>query len=175
MDPSAAIEEQCRKEAAKLERYFGRITSCRVTIETPHRRRQKGNFFRVTIDLSVPGAEVLVNREPAGHHTAEDFQVALREAFDTARRELEDRVRVVRGQVKAHDVPHASIAKLFPREGHGFLRTPDGREIYFHRNSVLNEEFEALSTGDRVSFHEEPGDKGPQATSVRVIERHPRR
>ncbi len=172
MSVPETVESQCWKEAEKLERYFDRITGCRVVIEQPHRHHRKGNLYQVRIDLTVPGSEIVVNREPPAHQADEDIQVAVREAFDTARRELEDYVRRMRGQVKPHDVPtHATVARLFPNDGYGFLRTPDGREVYFHRNSVLGGAFEALAPGTHVSYREEDGEKGPQATSIRAIER----
>jgi cold shock CspA family protein len=63
----------------------------------------------------------------------------------------------------------AIVSKIFPGEGYGFLRTVNGREIYFHRNSLLNMEFEELKEGRGVRFFEEDGEKGPQASTVQVI------
>lgn len=98
MPVSDAVEASCRKEAAKLERFFDRVTGCHVTIAESHRRRRKGNLFEVRIDLVVPGDELVVNREPAEHQVDEDIQVALRDAFDRMRRQLQDYVRKMRGQ-----------------------------------------------------------------------------
>ena len=88
MPVSDGIEERCWKEATKLERYCDRITACRVVIEQPHRRHRQGNLCQIRIDLTVPGAEIVVNREPPEHQVNEDVDVALRAAFDTARRRL---------------------------------------------------------------------------------------
>ncbi len=68
--------------------------------------------------------------------------------------------------------PHARVARLFPEEGYGFLETPDRREIYFHRDSVLHEGFERLQIGTEVSFIEAEGKKGPQASTVKLAGRH---
>ena len=77
-----------------------------------------------------------------------------------------------RGQKKNHEpAPAARVAKLFPTEDYGFLETRDGRELYFHKNSVLNHGFERLEIGAEVSFTEELGDKGPQASTVRPVGR----
>ena len=97
------IEAECRREAQKLERYFDRITSCRVVIAKPHRHHKKGNQLDVRIDLTLPGAEIVINREPAPNHSEEEWQVTVREAFDRARRRLEDHVHKMRGEVKNHD------------------------------------------------------------------------
>jgi cold shock CspA family protein len=77
--------------------------------------------------------------------------------------------------MKVHEgSPHARVTKLFPEEGFGFLETPDGREIYFHENSVLDSGFSALEIGTEVQFVEELGDKSPQATTVTPVTPHGR-
>ena len=96
------IEAECLREAQKLERYYDRITSCRVVVAQPHRNHRRGNQFDFRIDLTVPGAELVVNREPPQNHRDEEWHVALRDAFDRARRRLEDHVQKVRGEVKNH-------------------------------------------------------------------------
>ena len=102
-----------------------------------------------------------------------DVYVAIRDAFKAMRRQLQDYVHCLRHDVKTHHpAPHAKVSKLFPKEGYGFIETPDGREIYFHKNSVLNSSFEHLDIGNEVIFSEEAGDKGPHATSVRLAGKH---
>ncbi len=172
LDPSDEIEEMIRAEAERLDGYYDRIMSCRVVVDVPHRHHKEGNFYQVRIDLKIPGAEFAVRREPA-HGEYRDVEIAIRDAFDEARRQLEDRVRIVRGQVKAHEpIPHARVIRLMPEDGYGFIETPDGREIYFHEHSVLNGGFRALEVGAEVSFVEEQGEKGPQASTVRAVGRH---
>jgi len=147
--------------------------SCRVVVEPAGKHHQHGNLYEVRIDLTVPGEEIVVTREPSQHIEYRDIQVALRDAFDSARRQLEDYVRRQRRVVKAHETaPHARVSKFFPDEGYGFLQTPDGREIYFHRDSVLHDAFERLEIGTEVTFVEEEGKKGPQASTVRRVGRH---
>ena len=109
------------------------------------------------------------HHEPSKHAAHEDVYVALRDAFSAAGRKLQDYVRRRRGKVKAHEAaPRAYVSRLFPEEDYGFLKTPDGREIYFHKNAVLSPRFDRLEVGIEVLFAEEMGEKGPQATSVRV-------
>jgi len=169
---SAAIEADVREKIAKLETFFDRITSCRVTVESLHRRHHKGNLYHVSIDVQVPGTSLVVNRAPAEHAAHQDVYVAIRDAFDDVRRELQDYVAKRRRQVKNHQAPpHARVVRLFADDGYGFLETPEGLELYFHRNSVLGAGFENLDVGTEVRFAEEAGDKGPQATSVEVVGR----
>ena len=160
--PSPAVEARIRKKAEKLESYYDRIMGCRVVIEVPQKHHHQGKLFNVRIDITVPGGELVVNRHPH-----EDIYVALRDAFAAAGRQLEDYARHQRGDVKVHEAPpHGRVAKLFPEEGYGFIETSDGRQIYFHRNSVAHPEFERLKTGTEVVFVEEQGHEGPQARTV---------
>jgi len=162
-------EEEIRTRAASLEKYCENITSCRVVVEAPHLRHSKGQLYHVSVDLTVPGREIVVRRDPAEHHAHEDLYQAIRDAFSAARRQLQDYVRERRGQTKHREpAPHGRVLRLFPEEGYGFIETPDGREIYFHRNALLQGAFEELAPGDEVRFHEEAGEKGPQATSLRL-------
>ncbi|MGE0821885.1 MAG: HPF/RaiA family ribosome-associated protein [Candidatus Binatia bacterium] len=160
-----AIEADIRERAVKLDSYYERIMRCRVTIEAPVGHHHRGGPFKVTIDLTVPGGELVVNRQQN-----EDLLVAIRDSFDAMRRRLEDYVRQHRGDVKVHESqPQGRVAKLFPEEGYGFLESADGREIYFHSNSVLEPGFDKLSIGTEVRFVEEQGAKGPQASTVSFI------
>lgn len=173
LDPSAEIEAKIRAEAERLDDYSDRIMSCRIVVDVPHRHHKEGNFYQVRIDLKLPGAEIAVRREPAEHAEYSDLDLAIRDAFDEARRQLEDRARIERGQVKAHQPPpHARVVRLVPEGGYGFLETPDGREIYFHEHSVLDGGFLALEVGMEVRFIEEQGEKGPQASTVTPVGRH---
>jgi cold shock CspA family protein len=123
-------------------------------------------LYNVRIDMTVPGAELVIKREPN-----EDLDVAIRDAFDAARRQLEDFARRHRGAVKHHEeLPHARISALFPDKSYGFLTTSDGREIYFHEHSVINCDFKHLQVGMEVHFTEERGEKGPQASTLTVID-----
>ncbi len=168
MESSAAVEESIREHVAKLDRYYDGIISCRVVLEAPHQKHHQGNLFHVSIDIKVPGSEILISRDKGDKHSHEDAHVAIRDAFLSARRRLEEYGRRQRGDVKVHpEQPNATVARTFPDQDYGFLITPDGREIYFHRNSVLNMSFDALRVGAAVHFVEETGEKGPQASTVR--------
>jgi len=94
---SAELEREIARETEALERYHGRITSCRVVVTTPHRRHRRGRVWHVRIDVTVPGGEIVVGREPGLDPGHEDLGVALRDAFRAARRQLQDHVRKLRG------------------------------------------------------------------------------
>ena len=171
MPHSAELEEDIRRRADNLGQYFDHITGCQVVVDASHRHHRQGNLYSVRIHLSVPRRELVVDRDPGQDHAHEDVEVALRDAFDRARRRLEDYVREIRGAIKHHEAPtRGRITQLL--DDHGFLETPDGREIYFHQHSVLGESFECLRVGQEVEFVEEAGDKGPQAASLWPLGRH---
>jgi len=130
MSPSPAIEADVHEKAARLETFFDRITSVRVVIEAPHHGHRHGKLFHVRIDLRLPGREIVVSRDPAAHHTHEDVYVAIRDAFDEAKRQLQDHAKAIRVGMKTHEpTARAQITRLHPDEGYGFIETSDGREI----------------------------------------------
>jgi ribosomal subunit interface protein len=172
MDRSEAVRELIEEKVAWLERFHDRITGCRVVIEAPHRHHRRGNQYQVRIDLTVPGGEVVVNREPSQRTAFKDLGVAIQHAFEAARRQLEEHIRRLRKEVKSHEpASRARVSRLFPEEGYGFLTTADGREVYFHQNAVLGD-FAQLQVGAEVTFVEEAGDKGPQASTIHPVGRH---
>lgn len=165
---SNAIEAEVRERAEKLDRFHPHIISCRVVIEAQRGRTSAaGQVYHVRVELSVPNAVLAVHEEKQQRRFHEDIYVAVREAFDAARRELEDVARRQRWYVKSHEEqPRGRVTKLFPDRGYGFLETPDGLEVYFHKNSVLHHGFGKLAVGTEVRFVEEQGEQGPQASTV---------
>lgn len=160
------LERRIHRRIVKLERFYPRLVGCSVVVEGPGGRHLNGGPYDVRLDLRVPGADpILINRQ-----SQEQLERAIDEAFDVATRRLQDLLRLQRSKVKHHEEPQerARVVRLFPDEGYGFLATADGREVYFHRNSVLGA-FEALAAGAEVRFHEEKGDEGPQASTVIVV------
>ena len=162
IDSSDALYNAIRDKAQTLERYSDRITSCRVVLELASRHKHKGRQFGVRIDLKLPGREIAVTRE----HD-ENVQIALRDAFDAARRQLEDQVRAQRGDVKAHAPEFTGrVARLDAEQGIGFIVTEDGREYYFSRDNVVAPSFDRLAVGTSVRFIEEVAGEGLQAKRV---------
>ena len=173
MDPSEAIEADIREKADKLDQFCAEIMSCRIVVEAQHHHHHKGNLYHVRLDITVPDSEIVISRGHDLHHAHEDAYVAIRDAFDHARRKLEDYTRRRQQHVKTHEAPdHGRVIQLLMDEGYGRIETADGREIYFHKNSVLNASFDQLAIGMEVRFDEEQGDLGPQASTVRVVGKH---
>jgi ribosome-associated translation inhibitor RaiA/cold shock CspA family protein len=192
VDRTAALEAEVMTRLHKLETYYDRIIGCHVIVELVQRHHEAGNRYHVRIDLTVPGEAIVVTHEAGPHATAQDVdvetlakvlesdperkhvRVAIREAFDVARRRLQDYARRQRGTVKTPArQARGRVSQLFPIDEYGYLDAEDGHEVYFQKSSVLKGAFNRLTVGTVVSFVEEPGEKGPQASTVRLA--HPRR
>ncbi len=114
---SDAIEARVREKANKLDKFYDHIMTCRVMIEAPHGHHHKDNLYHIRVDLTVPNGEIVVNRDPKDHHAHEDVYVAIRDAFDAARRKLQDYARKRRGDVKKHGVsPRGTLSELLPAD-----------------------------------------------------------
>ena len=162
------------KHVAVMEDRFGRVTAGRVVVKAPSGRHRTGGLYEISIRLALPdGREVNIGRTPQNDERYADFNYALNDAFKRARRQLQDQVRKLQGQVKQHGgPPTGTVTELDPLGEFGFIETNDGREIYFHRNSVLNDDFAKLEPGARVTFAEAIGEKGPQASTVKLMVKH---
>ena len=168
-----AVRDAAFRHIDELESTYDRITGCHVVVAQPHRHHRAGRLYSVQIDLIVPGAEIVVNRNHPLDHAHEDVFVALRDSFNAVRRQLEDHVRHLRGAEKPH-TPRAMgrVTQIFPLQGYGFLETPDGREIYFHQHALSEKDFRMVDVGSTVHFSEEEGDEGPQAAHVQLVHPH---
>lgn len=172
VEKTQALENLIRTKANNLEKVCTYLNSCRIAIEKAQ-HEHAGNPYRVRINMTVPpGHELAVTRNP-GEGPSSDLPQIIRDAFTAARRQLKKLVERQRGEVKTHPAQEAVgyVTKLFPEKGYGFLRRPDGREIYFHEHSVLQEEYARLEIGTGVRFVESRGESGPQASTVHIVDK----
>ena len=169
-DVRASIEQH----VAELEQRCGRVTACRVVLKAPGGHHRTGGLYEVNIRLSLPdGREVNVGRTAQADERHADLTFAINDAFKRARRQLQDHVRHLQGQVKQHEAQPAGTVKSLDLFGEfGFLEAADGHDVYFHRNSVLDGAFDRLTVGTHVIFAEEMGEKGPQASTVKLLGKH---
>jgi len=105
MDPSAAVEQAIREKVDKLAQFSDQITACHVTVDAPHKHHHKGKIYSIMIELHVPDTEIVVSRSPSENHAHEDVYVAIRDAFNSARRQLKEYEERRRGKVKTHEPP----------------------------------------------------------------------
>jgi len=134
MQPFDGVEEEIRARAAGLDTFYPNIIGCRVLVEVPHRHRGRGRHVRIRIELALPGDDVVVSHEPTlhgslkdvereAHHKNDDIEavhkqalMAVHEAFDAARRRLEDFARRQRADVKTHGGSGRAGPRTIPEE-----------------------------------------------------------
>ncbi|MBW4644280.1 MAG: HPF/RaiA family ribosome-associated protein [Goleter apudmare HA4340-LM2] len=177
VDKTDAIANLVAEKIAKLERVCSYISSCHIAIEKIHDRPRSGSPYRVRIDLTVPpGHELVAESNPEQGTQYEPLDAVIRDAFNAARQQL---VKLTERQHESDQSKNyeqlqettALVTKLFRDKGYGFLKTLDGREIYFHRHSVLHNDFDRLEIGTGVHFSQEQGEEGPQASTVKIVDK----
>ena len=171
------VHDAIADRVARLEQRYGRLTACRVVLKGPGGHHRTSGLYEVNIHLALPnGREVNVARTAPADERYSDLSFAINDAFKRARRRLQDHTRRLQGQIKHHEgQPIGTVTNIDTAGEFGFLESGDGREIYFHRNSVLNGGFSHLAVGSRVIFAEEMGEKGPQASTVKPLGKHGQR
>lgn len=174
IERTAEREDLIHEKVEKLELVCKTITSCRVSAEQAQESQQTGNQLMLRVEVRIPRHnEVIVSRKVDADQAAEPFARLVRQTFQSVQRQLRAVAEKQRGQVKPGATVDevAIVSKLFADRNHGFLETLDHRELYFHRHSVLNDDFDRLEVGTGVRFVEEEGDRGPQASTVAIIDK----
>jgi len=172
-DSSEAIEALIRQHVESLDTARRHITSCRVAVEALHQHHHPGHHYQIRIDVTVPGRELVASHESEEHQASSDINVAIDDAFDSMRRQLEKYESSLRGDEKVHErPPHGKVFELHPESDYGWIKTSDDRMIYFHRNSLIDADFNQLVVGSEVRLSEEMGDNGPQASTVHLFGKH---
>lgn len=174
MDPTPGMDAAIRDKVDHLLRYHDRIQRCHVVVESPHESpAQNTKSYRVLFDITVPGKSLAVSKDQHDKPEHRDFYVALKDSYEAARKQLAAERGKRRGDTKVHEVPpHGRVSKMFPGDDHGFVYMPDGTEAYFHKNSVIDNEWEELEVGDEVRVVLQDGIDGPQASTVKPIGKH---
>ena len=173
LEPSEPLRKDIEEKVAKLEKIASEITSFRVVVEMPHKHKNQGRLFRVNVDITLPGKEIVASASSDKNHAYENAYVVVRDAFNAARKQLQQFLSKRRGDVKTHELPtHGKVVRIEADGDYGVIETMEGREVYFHKNSVLGESFDKLEIGADVHFNEEMGEEGPQASTVHVEGKH---
>lgn len=171
IEKTEELENLVRDEIAKLEEFIGHLSSCRVSVEMPQMHLSSGSPYRVRIDMTVPpGHELVSRREPGDGEMHEKLQTVIKDAFSVARRQLIKLKEKQSGETKTHPTQGVIgiVDKLFPEQDYGFIQSIEGQDVYFHRNAVLHGDYDRIEVGTGVYFTAEMGEKGLQATTVRI-------
>jgi len=172
MEPTPEIEALVHEKVARLEKLYSGITSCHVYVQAPHQRRRHGNLYEVTVELRVPGDTLSVHQTQHDVAEHEHPKVAIRDSFAAMERRLKQWKDAVSGEEKTHEgMLQGKIVELHTTEGYGQILATDGRLVYFHRNSVVDSDFDDMRVGDAVELvaQTDESEIGPQASTVRRI------
>lgn len=176
MSRSEWIDDYIKSRVDKLEQFNDSLVSCRVIVEQTQSPHRTGNPYRAHVSVSLPAKRELVAEKT---ETVTDPQVQLRpiirHAFEAMEKQLKKQGAKRSGRVKHHNdepiPPVATVVRMFEQDGYGFLKSLSGEEFYFHRNSVLHNDFDRLTVGTQVRFEPEEGEKGLQASTVQIIDK----
>ncbi|MDB9524729.1 HPF/RaiA family ribosome-associated protein [Oscillatoria sp. CS-180] len=174
VEKSDALETLIRSKMEKLEEVCDHIIGCHIAVEKAHEHPSHGSPYRVRLDITVPpNHEIVADRNPGEGVQYASLESVIRDAFEAARRQLRDLNQQQEGRRKQHTEQAIAgiVTKLFPSQNYGFIKTLDGREIYFHRNSVLHDDYDRLSVGAGVQFFPSEGENGPQASTIRLVDK----
>jgi len=174
VEKSDALELLIREKAAKLEEIQEDIVSCRIAVEKVQEHQRSGSPYRVRIVTRIPpGKELVVNREPGEGDPSEQLKTAVNKAFDAMRRQVRKQKEKQLGEVKtpSQEAFLGHVVRLDPDQDFGFLRSLEGREVYFHRNSVVHDGFDRLEIGTGVRYVPQEGAQGPQASTVQIVDK----
>jgi len=172
VDRSAWVENYILERVGRLDKFAEGITSCRVSLAQEQASHHKGNRYSVMVEVRMPPNHDLAARKAKLiRDMPTQLPALINLAFGAIERQLKKTAQLRRGEVKQHrdGQLHGIVEKVFD-EGYGFLRAlDDGRQVYFHRNSVLHDDFESIAAGTEVRFTPQEGDDGPQASSVQIV------
>jgi ribosome-associated translation inhibitor RaiA len=177
MEGSDWAEQEIRARVADLESIYDRLVSCRVRVDQRATNANDSIPPVVRIEIGIPGRkDLVVAHEPdrlQQRYQRPDLHNAINEAFRIAERQLRDYKDKLKDYTKVlrHEAGQQNlgqVAEVYPDRDHGFLLTKEGGLLYFHRNSMLNGDFEDLKLREEVYYVEDVGDTGPIATKVRI-------
>jgi ribosomal subunit interface protein len=175
VDKTDALESLVHREIDKLHRFADDIMSCSVVLERPNQHQRSGNPYRVRVEVKLPpNKHLVVTKGLQDHDMHDELVTVVRNAFATMERRLREIDDKRKGEVKHHDAPVGFVSTVNAGEDYAFIQTPEGRQLYMHRNSLLDADFSDLAVGTGVWFNEEMGEEGPQVTSARIVSNPPR-
>jgi ribosome-associated translation inhibitor RaiA/cold shock CspA family protein len=178
IESSPALDALIRQRVNALERMHPRITGCRVVVEVPHRSTESGKVpVAVTVEVEIPNRRAVIGKDFQERREAKDDQTAaLNNAFEAVERQL-DKVadlQIQEGKRRGADSSQTGmIVSLFPEQGYGFVEVDNSSELYFTRNAVSGDEYDALQVGTIVHVTIAPtdGPMGPQASAIRLLDK----
>ncbi|MFO8027098.1 MAG: HPF/RaiA family ribosome-associated protein [Opitutales bacterium] len=174
VEKTPRLESLVHEKAERLEKFSDELISCHVDVAQPHAHPDSGSGYRVRIDLRVPPKDQLVAHEHSSHGNIHDtVETVVRRAFDAIERQLKEHTERLREGQREHseeDVP-GTVIVIDKDKRYGIIKTVAGRDIYFTDKAVLHEDFDRIEIGTAVRYVDQPGDDGPRASTVEIVEK----
>jgi cold shock CspA family protein len=176
MDSSEFLERLVREKVERLEKFNPAVIGCRVVIEVPHRSPDSGKVpLGIAVEVEVPGRPLVVAKgEEDRREMKGDMTRVINRTFEAVQRQLSELQDIREGVVKQHGAMGEAgvVVRLFPEQNYGFVEVKDSPDLYFTRNTVAGEGFDALRIGTLVLVTRATveGPMGPQASSVRLLD-----
>ena len=173
VEKTPEIEALINRKIEHLDKICNNLISCRVVVEHEQKHQRHGNPYRVLVNMRVPpDHELVAKSKPRQHDMHQGLETVVNDTFHVAERRLRKQMEKMQGRVKKHEhrEPTAFVNEIFKDAGYGFIHGLDGTQYYFHKNSVVGDDFDRLDRGMGVHFVPSMGEKGPQAKSVHVVE-----
>jgi ribosomal subunit interface protein len=177
VERTESIESLINEKVARLEKFCDYISSCHIAVEKIPDQPSHGSPYRVRIDMTVPpGHELVADSNPSEQNQYVALDTVIRDAFSMAERQVKELARKQResDRAKTNDSAQdtmALVTKLFPEQDYGFLKTLDGQDVYFHRNSVLHGDFDRIEIGTGVRFVAVLAEEGLRASTVQIVDK----
>jgi cold shock CspA family protein/ribosome-associated translation inhibitor RaiA len=174
LEKNDEIQTHILEKAEKLDDIHPGLISCRVAVERQQEHQRSGSPYRVRVVVRIPpGKELVGRREPGEGQIDERLQSAVTDAFEAVQRQLVKIKEKQQGKVKSEAgqkwVGH--VVRLFREEGYGFIRSTEGREIFFHESAVADGDYQRLEVGTGVRYFPSEGAEGPQASTVKIVDK----
>ena len=174
IEKTPQLEALIREKTERLEKFSDAIVSCHVDVAQPHAHQNSGSGYRVRIELRVPPKDSLVAHEHSSHGNIHDtVETVVNRAFDALERQLKEHTERLRQDQREHSEEDApgTVIVIDQDKRYGIIKTAAGRDIYFTDSAVLHDDFDRIEIGTAVRYEDQPGDNGPRASTVEIVEK----
>jgi cold shock CspA family protein len=170
IDKIEEVDDFIRAHLSELLKVDSHIVECKVLVDRTKKYRKSGNPFQVKVIVRFSaGPDIVVIRDPSGVVMQDPLNTTLHNAFIIVKRKIVERNdKSEQGGLRLQAEYSAVVSKLLPEKGYGFLQTDSGKSVFFHRSSVVGDEFDLMEEGMGVWFIEREGNKGLWASTVRI-------
>jgi cold shock CspA family protein len=167
---TSGADETIRGYVRYLESAYDRVTSCRVRVaQRIGLNDSQPALPAVLLELGVSGASaIVIKHEPFDYKSG--VNDAIYQAFEKAEQQLKDLKQIYqtnsRIAAKADLSFLGRVVEIYPLEDYGYLLNKDNKRLYFHRDAIVEGDFDYLKNGDEAHYTEERSTGGPRASKI---------